>query len=84
MALKNSCTYPISLAGWTVKDAATHIYTFPAFTAGPQTEFTLYTGSGTNTTTQLYWDSSSAIWNNDGDTLYLRNQKGELVLQKNS
>jgi hypothetical protein len=36
---------------------------------------------GSNTATELYWGRSyGAVWNNDGDTLYLRDSNGNLVL----
>lgn len=81
----NTCQYPCDLTNWTVKDKANHIYTFPSFVLDNGTTVTLYTGCGTNTKAQLYWCSSgyscNAIWNNKGgDTLYLRNSNGELVL----
>ena len=33
---------------------------------------TVHTGSGTNTSSNLYWRSKAYIWNNTGDTAYLR------------
>ena len=87
VVFRNSCPYSCDLAGWTVKDeSARNPYVFPDnFVLETQTTATLYTGCGTNTQTQLYWcshgKSCNSIWNNEGgDTLYLRNQKGELVL----
>jgi len=51
---------------------------------GAEESVTLYTGEGIDTGTKLYWRSSgkqcNAVWNNDKDTLYLRNSNGELVL----
>jgi len=48
--------------------------------------FTLYTGTGTNTNSALYWGRTSgnyaAIWNNGGDTLFLRDSNGNLVLSQ--
>ncbi len=79
--LKNTSTKPINLTGWTVKDAATHIYTFPSFILGGNASVTIFTGSGSNTAVELYWGSTRAIWNNDGDTLYLRDKNGNLVLE---
>ena len=35
--------------------------------------------SGTDTVTDLYWGSGSAIWNNAGDTAWLRDEQGSLV-----
>jgi len=79
--LKNNSSNAISMTGWTAKDAATHIYTFPSFTLNTGASVTIYTGSGTNTAGKLYWGSGSAIWNNSGDTLYLRDGSGDLVLE---
>lgn len=82
---KNTCPYSCNLTGWTVKDESSRdLYVFPTFILEGGAMVTLYTGCGTNTATNLYWCSSghscNAIWNNKGDTLYLRNSKGELVL----
>lgn len=68
-----------TLTGWRVSDEYGHEYTFPAFTLSADASVTLYTGSGTDTATELYWGSESPIWNNDGDTVYLRDSTGALV-----
>ncbi|MBI3190494.1 thermonuclease family protein [archaeon] len=81
----NTCSYSCDLTSWTVKDESSrNPYVFPIFVLESGKTVTLYTGCGTDTKTQFYWCSSgyscNAIWNNDGDTLYLRNSNGELVL----
>lgn len=81
---KNICSQELNMANWTVKDEATHIFTFPNFYFASQATITLYSGSGTNTTDKLYWnrvDERYAIWNNDGDIVYLRDAGGDLVLE---
>lgn len=85
VVFKNSCPYPCNLTGWSVKDESSRDpYIFPEFILESGSTVTLYTGCGTDTDTSLYWCSSgytcNAIWNNRGDTLYLRNSNGELVL----
>ena len=80
--LNNLCTQSINLKGWTIKDEATHIYTFSSFDLGVNSEVTIYTGSGQDTQTELYWKMTGAVWNNDGDTLFLRDNNGNLVLEK--
>ncbi|MEW6295859.1 MAG: lamin tail domain-containing protein [Candidatus Diapherotrites archaeon] len=81
VSFKNACAYPIEMSGWSIKDEATNTYTFPSFILKPNSIFTLYTGSGTNTETQLFWRRSGyAVWNNTGDTMYVRNSSGGLVL----
>lgn len=75
------CSYPIDMTGWTIKDnTASHIYHFPSFVLAGQSSFTLYSGIGTNTRSDLHWQKTNyAIWNNGGDTLYLRDNTGDLV-----
>lgn len=85
---RNRCSYPIDMTDWAIKDETSiHIYTFPSFTFQSGATFTLYTGTGTNTNFALYWGRTSgdyaAIWNNEGgDTLFLRDSNGNLVLTK--
>ncbi|RZN33708.1 MAG: hypothetical protein EFT35_10260 [Methanophagales archaeon ANME-1-THS] len=84
ITFKNTCTASITMTGWTVKDDANHIYHFPDFRLAGGATVTLYTGSGQDTARALYWKSSghtcNAVWNNDGDTLYLRDITGNLVM----
>lgn len=86
VTFKNKCSYSIDMTGWTVRDqTAYHVYTFLSFTFGSGTTFTLYTGTGIDTNSALYWGRTSgdyaAIWNNKGgDTLFLRDSNGDLIL----
>ena len=87
VTLKNTCDYYVDINGWTIKDeTASHIYYFPDFIINSGNSFTLYTGIGTNTNSRLYWgrqeENYAAIWNNNGDTLFLRDNQGNLVLSK--
>ena len=87
VTLGNKCSYSVEMSSWTIKDeTASHIYTIPAFTFQSGATFTLYTGTGTNTNSALYWGRTSgdyaAIWNNGGDTLFLRDSGGNLVLSQ--
>lgn len=82
---QNNCPYTCDVTGWTVKDKTSRpAFVFPnrEFWGGEQ--FTLYTGCGSNTGNQFYWCSSgytcNAVWNNDGDTLYMRDNGGNLIL----
>ena len=82
---QNICSQSCDLSGWSIKDdTASHIYTIPTFIVEEGASFTLYTGTGANTNSALYWGRTSgdyaAIWNNNGDTLYLRDNNGDLVL----
>jgi archaellum component FlaF (FlaF/FlaG flagellin family) len=67
------------VTGWTVRDAANHVYTFPATSIPPGGTVTVHTGKGTNSGNQRYWGSGAYIWNNDMDTGYLRNSSGAAI-----
>jgi micrococcal nuclease len=71
---------PIDLSGYTLKDEANHIYEFGPFTLQPGKTVRLYSGNGSNSSSKLYWNlGSDAVWNNSGDTAYLRAPDGSLV-----
>ena len=75
--IKNSSTTSTyTLTGYTIRDKSAHIYKFPTFKLKPGASVTLHTGSGTNTGSHLYWRSRAYIWNNTGDTAYLRTSAG--------
>jgi micrococcal nuclease len=75
----NANTYNLDLGDWTVKDCATNIYKFKRFILKTNSRVFLYSGKGKDDDKSLYWDSLKPIWNNDHDTLYLRDKNGLLV-----
>ena len=83
VVFENTGSSELDISGWEIADEADHTYTVPSGTtiqAGAQV--TLYTGSGTNTDTELYWGSGSPIWNNAGDTIIVSNTDGNVVLEE--
>jgi len=78
--IKNTGSSTVNMDNWTLKDEANHLYTFTNFSLAPNTSVFLYSGAGTDTQSKLYWNSSKyAIWNNTGDTAFLRDASGNLV-----
>ncbi len=53
---------PVDLAGWTLRDEAGHLYTFPALTLFEGGAVALHTSAGSDTVTDLYWGLTEAIW----------------------
>lgn len=83
LVFENTGDTSLDLSGWTVSDAAGHTYTFPAgVTLATGQQLTLYTGSGDDTDTELYWGSERAIWNNGGDTIIVKNDTGSVTLEE--
>ena len=78
----NLCKRTVDMSGWLVKDESANSYIFPKFILHGGSTATLYSGCGKDTDAKLYWCSSKPIWNNKGDTLYLRDADGKLILKK--
>jgi cardiolipin synthase len=64
------------MTDWTLRDDANHVYTFPTFTLNAGASVRVWTKAGTDTATDLYWGSGSAVWTNTGDCAYLRDSGG--------
>jgi hypothetical protein len=81
--LANTRTYTINLKGWTLRDKASHIYTFTTnYYLGAGKHVYIHTGKGTNgypDAQHRYWGRAAYVWNNTGDTAYVRNTAGTLI-----
>jgi len=72
----------VDMGGWMLTDAKNHTYTFPdGFTLSKDANVRVHVGKGTDTSTDLYMNGNSPIWNNDGDTATLVDGAGEFVDQ---
>ncbi len=78
VVLRNTTTRSQTVTGWTLRDAAGHVYTFPTTSIAAGATVTVHTGKGTNRTGHRYWQRGSYVWNNDRDTAYLRTRAGTL------
>jgi hypothetical protein len=61
------------MTGWTLADNDSHVFTFPSFTLQPNASVNVWSKAGSNTSTDLFWGSSQAIWTNTGDCATLHN-----------
>ncbi len=77
--IKNIGEKAVDIGGWKVKDSATNIYEFRSYQFEPGSIIYLYTGTGTDSGGIYYWNSPNPVWNNDFDTLYLRDAIGLLI-----
>lgn len=66
----------------TEQSTVRHVYTFPTFTLGAGATVKVWSGTGANTTTDLFWRSTEQIWNDGSDCAYLRNADKDLVDQE--
>ncbi|MEO6411031.1 MAG: lamin tail domain-containing protein [Pedococcus sp.] len=76
--ITNTTAQNRSLSGWTLKDKQGFTYRFPTFTLKAKASVVVYTGKGSATSTKRYYNRSWYVWNNTGDSAYLRDSKGVL------
>lgn len=68
------------MSGWKIEDEGNkHAYTFPSYTLNAGSTVTVFTGKGTDSATELYWQLDDPILNNDGDVAYLYDDSGQLA-----
>ena len=80
--VRNGGTVEVDLTGWGLKDeSSSHRFVFPSgFALRVAGVVTVHTGCGAPTATDLYWcNEGSAIWNNEGDTAFLSDPRGNVV-----
>ena len=78
----NSCDFSCDLENWEIKDEERKKFIFGDFVLGRNQEVKIIVGNGTDYGNNLYWDGEDYVWTEDGDTLFLRDSEGKLVLWK--
>jgi endonuclease YncB( thermonuclease family) len=79
VCIANAGSGAVDLTGWTVKDQYGWTYQFPTFSLNEGFTVKIRTGCGTDSQQDLYWcKDETAVWNNDGDCVFLIDQAGEL------
>ncbi|MGE5041938.1 MAG: thermonuclease family protein [Candidatus Levyibacteriota bacterium] len=76
----NTCSGPVNLSGYLLKDSSSNSYTFPSTVINKS--LTLHTGCAKDTGSDLYWgcpQRSTPVWNNAGDRAFLFDSSGLLV-----
>ena len=73
--IENSCP-ELSMKEWTLKDESRKIYSFKNIMLG---KIILHSGSGNDNSTDIFWQSSTNVWNNDRDSLYLFDSNGGIT-----
>lgn len=77
---ENAGNAPLDLDGRVVWEGDDSEYEFQDVTLGPGETIRLRTGIGSDTSSDLYWGLESPVWNNDGDTLEVRDETGAVVI----
>jgi len=82
--IANVSDQSLDVSGYSIADRDGHRYEFPSAQLRPGYVLTLVTGEGQDRRDRagpvtLYWSRRAGVWNDRGDTAYLRDPKGEVV-----
>ena len=80
---ENKCDFDCNLKDWTIKDEGRKKFNFGEFILEGNGKVKIKVGEGINQKDILFWRGESYVWTSTGDTLFLRDNKGRLVLWKN-
>ena len=76
----NKCNFDCSFNKWTIKDEGRKKFVFGNFTLKNLESVNIIVGEETNTKDRLYWKNQTYVWTYTGDSLFLRDSEGKLVL----
>jgi len=74
----NESNTPYNLQGWQVEREDGPVYVFGNLPLFPGANITLHSGAGADSSVDLYWGQSQAVWESD-TTARLRNANGDVV-----
>jgi hypothetical protein len=85
MIFYNQCDFNCELTNWNIKDEGRKNFIFPKFILekGKNVKVIVSKEDKINNQDEIFWIRSTYVWTKSGDTLFLRDEKGKLVLWKN-
>ncbi len=84
VTLSNDCSFSCDLTSWTIKDEGRKVFVFPEFILDSKSEVEIVVENKTGVyKNKVYWTSNDYVWTDSGDTLFLRDSDGKLVLWEN-
>ncbi len=79
----NACGFDCDLTSWNIKDEGRKNFFFPDFILKSNNDITIKVREGNDTKKEFFWKGENYVWTETGDTLFLRDKDGGLVLWKN-
>jgi endonuclease YncB( thermonuclease family) len=82
VCLINKSIELVDMTSWIVRDEYGWTYSIPEFSLEPGAAVKVRSGCGDNSQKDLYWcKDETAVWNNDGDCVYLISKLGKTIAQ---
>ena len=76
----NQCNFDCNLNNWKIKDEGRKNFIFPYFNLNSKKEVIVKVGENPDNENILFWKGEDYVWTKTGDTLFLRDSEGKLVL----
>lgn len=76
LILSNKCD-KLNMSNFILKDESRRQYIFKDIQL--EDKLILHTGQGKDNETDIFWNSKTNIWNNDGDSVYLFDPEGKII-----
>ena len=80
---KNKCGFSCDITSWDIKDEGRKHFLFPNYILNSNNEVNIIVGNKSNYDNNLFWNQKDHVWTKAGDTLFLRDGNGGLVLWRN-
>ena len=77
--IKNFGDTGLDMDSWVLCDEKNSCYKFLTFTLQSQATVVVWVKEGTDTPQDVYWGNSRSVWNNGGDTAFLKDNSGTLI-----
>jgi micrococcal nuclease len=77
---ENICDFDCDLTNWKIKDEGRKNFIFPKLILQEGEDIRIIVGNEENTEADLFWKNEEYVWTKSGDTLFLRDEEGKLVL----
>ena len=68
------------LEGWALDDKDGNTFTFPSVVLWSGAELRIHSGEGSDTPTDLYWNSTESVWDSTQEVATLRNAEGQVIV----
>lgn len=79
--MENSCDSDISSSEWKVRNSRT-AFSMPEFSIPPGETLKVSSGTGNGSGLHVFLRSERPIWNNKADTIYVRDEDGDIVFSR--
>ena len=80
VTITNTGKSALNMKGWKItNEGKKRTYVFPSYTLKSKSSVPVYTGKRRNTANSLFWGTNHEVWNDNGDTAYLYDARGNFV-----